>query len=122
MLKGFSHTLLALVIFVVTTGMTISTHYCGGNVKDVSFLSAAKACCEIPNGCCLDDAFTVKIEADFSISSYSFDFNQLVVVLPTLIELTKVEAPIKAKIYFLRNTIRPPKIQAVLSSLQTYLL
>ncbi|MGZ2369486.1 HYC_CC_PP family protein [Ancylomarina sp. YFZ004] len=122
MLKRFSHTLLALVIFVATTGMTISTHYCGGNVKDVSFLSAAKVCCDIPNGCCQDDAFTVKIEDDFSISSYSFDFNQLEIVLPILIELIKVEAPIKAKVYFLRNTIPPPKIQTVLSSLQTYLL
>ncbi|WP_321317591.1 HYC_CC_PP family protein [Labilibaculum sp.] len=122
MLKKISHLLLALVIFVVTTGITISTHYCGGNVKDVSFLSATKACCEIPQGCCHDEVFTVKIENDFSISSYSFDFEQLEIVLPVLIELIKVEVPLKAGNNFLAYIVPPPKIQTVLSRLQNYRL
>ncbi|MDE5417623.1 hypothetical protein L3049_06340 [Labilibaculum sp. DW002] len=122
MLKRFGHTLLALVIFVVTTGVTISTHYCGGNVKDVSFLSVTQSCCENPEGCCHDEAYTIKIENDFSISSYTFDFTQFEIVLPILIELIKVEDPIMAKVYSLRNTMPPPKIQTVLSSLQTYRL
>lgn len=122
MLKKFIHTLLALVLFVVTTGMTISTHYCGGNVKDVSFLSAHQSCCDIPEGCCHDKAFTIKIEDDFSISSYTFDFNQLEIVLPISIELIELEAPVKAIGYIFRNSIPPPKIQTVLSLLQNYRL
>tara|TARA_R110001583_G_scaffold8896_1_gene41939 strand:- start:24892 stop:25260 length:369 start_codon:yes stop_codon:yes gene_type:complete len=122
MLKKSTYTLLTLVIFVLITGMTISAHYCGSNVKDVSFLSATQSCCENPEGCCHYEACTIKIGNDFLISSYSFDFTQLKVVLPILIELTKVEDPIKVKVYSLRNTIPPPKIQTILSSLQTYLL
>lgn len=122
MLKKTTHTLLILVIFVLTTGMTFSAHYCEGNVKDVSFLSVTQSCCGNSEGCCHDEAYTIKIENDFSISSYSFDFTQFEIVLPILIELIKIEDPIKAKVYSLRNTIPPPKIQTVLSSLQTYLL
>jgi hypothetical protein len=122
MLKKFTHTLLALVLFVVSTGMTISTHYCGGNVKDVSFLSAPQSCCDIPEGCCHDEAFTIKIEDDFSISSYTFDFNQVEIVLPLFIELIKSELPVEAKGYFFRSIIPPPKIQTVLSRLQNYRL
>lgn len=122
MLKKIIHTLLALVLLVVTTGMTISTHYCGGNVKDVSFLSAPKSCCDIPEGCCHDEAFTIKIVDDFSISSYTFDFNQLEIVLPISFELIELEAPVKAIGYIFRNSIPPPKIQTVLSRLQNYRL
>ncbi|MUP39391.1 HYC_CC_PP family protein [Labilibaculum euxinus] len=122
MLKKFSHLLLALVIFVVTTGITVSIHYCGGNVKDVSFLAAPKACCEIPQGCCHNEVFTVKIENDFSISSYTFDFEQLEVALPVLIELIKVETPINVRKNFVEYIVPPPKIQTVLSRLQNYRL
>ncbi|WP_320019528.1 hypothetical protein [Labilibaculum manganireducens] len=122
MLKKFSHLLLALVIFVVTTGITVSIHYCGGHVKDVSFLAAPKACCEIPQGCCHNEVFTVKIENDFSISSYTFDFEQLEVVLPVLIELIKVETPLKVRKNFVEYIVPPPKIQTVLSCLQNYRL
>jgi len=122
MIKKITHTLLALVLFVVTTGMTISTHYCGGNVKDVSLLSASQSCCDIPEGCCHDETLTIKIEDDFSISSFVFDFNQLEIDLPISIELIEVEDPIKAIGYVFRNSIPPPKIQTVLSSLQNYRL
>ncbi|MDM8159964.1 hypothetical protein QUH73_09070 [Labilibaculum sp. K2S] len=122
MLRKFSHLLLALVVFVVTTGITVSTHYCGGNVKDVSFLSAPQACCEIPQGCCHDEVFTMKIKDDFSISSYSFDFEQLEIVLPVLIELIKVETPLNVRKNFVEYIVPPPKIQTVLSRFQNYRL
>ncbi|BAX82423.1 HYC_CC_PP family protein [Labilibaculum antarcticum] len=122
MLKKIIHTLLTLVLFVVTTGMTISTHYCGGNVKDVSFLSAPKSCCDIPEGCCHDEAFTLKIKDDFSISSYTFDFSQFEIVLPISNELIDMEVAVKAIGYIFRNSIPPPKIQTVLSRLQNYRL
>lgn len=127
MFKKITHTLLTLVIFVLTTGMTISVHYCGSNVKEVSFLSATQSCCEnpdgcCPDGCCHDEAYIIKIKNDFSISSYSFDFSQLEIVLPNLIEIIKEEDPIEVKVFFLKYTIPPLKIQTILSNLQTYLL
>jgi len=122
MIKRFSHIILALIIFVVTTGMTISTHFCGGSVKDMSFLSEVESCCEMPDGCCHDETFTIKIEDSFSISSYSFDFSEVVLELPAIIELIIVEAPASAKMYFLIHLKPPLKIQTVLSCLQNYRL
>jgi hypothetical protein len=122
MIKRISHIILALVIFVVTTGMTISSHYCGESLKDMSVLIEADSCCEVPDGCCHDETVTIKIEDSFSISSYSFDFSEIVLELSAIIELMNFEVQSITEIYFL-NHLRPPlKIQTILSCLQTYRL
>lgn len=122
MIKRFGHIILALILFVVTTGMTISTHYCGESVKDLSFLSEVDSCCEMPDGCCHDEIITLKIEDSFSISSYSFDFSEVVLELPAIIELVDIEAIASTEIYFLIHLSPPLKIQTILSSLQNYRL
>lgn len=122
MIKRISHILIALIVFVVTTGMTISTHYCGTSVKDMSFLSEIAPCCDDTTGCCHSETITLKIEDSFSISSYSFDFSEVEIELPAIIELIDIEAPAVAEMYFLIHLKPPLNIQTLLSSLQNYRL
>jgi hypothetical protein len=121
MLKKISHIILVSLILVTTMGMTVSKHYCGSSLESVGVLSTPDRCCEIPTGCCHDESFTIKVEDDFSVTSHAFDFTQFAVILPALIELNQIESTEKQSfVSFI--VIPPPKIQTVLSSLQTYLL
>jgi len=124
MFKRIDHIMLAFLLFVVTTGMTVSSHYCGNNLKNVSVQSAAKSCCETTGecDCCYNENFTVKIQDDFSLTSYSFDFSQTVIDLPAPIELIASEELIQEEWNNVNRLIPPPKIQTILSSLQIYRL
>jgi hypothetical protein len=122
MLKKISHIILVSFILLTTMGMTVSKHYCGSSLESVRVLSTPEHCCKIPNGCCHDESFTIKIEDDFSVTTHAFDFTQFAVVLPALVELTADEVPQNKLAVSLLDAPPPPKIQTVLSRLQAYLL
>lgn len=111
-----------MLIVVSTMGLTVSMHYCGDDLKSVSFLSSPEPCCDIPDDCCHDETLSIKTENEFSGTFYTFDFSQLVVELPALVELFLIDIPEDNS--FISDYIfpPPPKIQTVLSSLQSYLL
>ncbi|RUT79610.1 HYC_CC_PP family protein [Ancylomarina longa] len=124
MLKRISHIVFAFLLFVVTTGMTVSSHYCGNNLKNISVQTAASSCCESTgdSGCCHNENFTVKIQDNFTLAFHSFDFNQMGIDLPASIELVVIEELVQEKWNIVNRLIPPPKIQTVLSSLQIYRL
>lgn len=121
MFKKISHIALMSLILVTTMGMTVSKHYCGDSLKSVGVLSAPDRCCEVPSGCCHNESFTIKVEDDFSVATNAFDFTQFAVILPALVELNQIE-PTEKQSFASFIVIPPPKIQRILSSLQTYLL
>ena len=100
----------------------MSKHFCGDSLKSVAIQSAAEKCCDIPDGCCHDESTTIKVKDDFSVTSHNFDFAQFAVIIPAVIRLEQIEAEEVQVFGFSENTLPPPKIQRVLSSLQTYLL
>ncbi len=102
--------------------MTISKHYCGTSLKSVSLMFAPEPCCEIPDGCCHDESITVKLELNYFVPLFAFDFTQLAIDLPATIELIQVKYPVYSSFVTTINTPPPQKIQTVLSRLQTYLL
>lgn len=122
MLKKISHILFAVLMLVSTMGLTISKHYCGGNLKSVSIVTEAQSCCDIPTGCCHNENFTIKVEDDFSASSFTFDFTQLAVILPIVIQLLELDINNETHGFIAVNAPPPPKIKTVLSDLQTYWL
>ena len=122
MLKRISHISLVLLLLAATTGMTISEHYCGDNLKSVSLFSSPESCCDIPDGCCHDESITIDIEDEFSVSSFTFEFAQFAVEITAFVEIFKFDVPEVICFNSLSYIPPPPNIQTVLSSLQTYLI
>ena len=122
MLKRISHIIIAMLIVASTMGLTVSMHYCGNNLESVSVLSSPEPCCDIPDDCCHDETININTENDFSGTFYNFDFSQMVVELPALVELFLIDIPEDNSFISDYFSPPPPKIQTVLSSLQSYLL
>jgi hypothetical protein len=121
MLTKISHIFLALLFMVTTMGMTVSKHFCGSYLQSTSVLSEIEPCCDMPD-CCHNESITLEIKDDFSVTSYNFDFTQLAVDLPALVELVEIEVSENNSYLISENTPPPPKIQTVLSRFQSYLL
>jgi hypothetical protein len=59
--------LLALFYLIITSGLTISMHYCGGKLKEISFFSTGneEGCCgskKKSKGCCNDKSAFIKVK------------------------------------------------------------
>lgn len=122
MLKKISHIILALLVLVTTMGMTVSAHYCGGELKSVQVLSASDSCCGDACGDCHNEIIKVDIEDDFTISPFNIDFNSDFVLLPALIQLFQVSIYTEEVEQVAYHKPPPLKIQTVLSDLQVYRL
>ena len=68
MLKKISHIVLSLLLLVATMGMTVSKHYCKGDLYSVSVNGSDKSSCDMGN-CCHDETQNIKINNDFSVPS-----------------------------------------------------
>ena len=111
-----------MLIVVSTMGMTVSMHFCGDNLESISILRSPDPCCDIPDDCCHDESINIETENDFSGTFYTFEFSQLVVELPTYVESMQIYIAENDFLNSFSCTPPPPKIQTVLSKLQSYLL
>lgn len=84
------NTLLALLLLMSTTGITLSQHYCMGRLKSAAIFTHAEHCSSNqerdPMPCCQDVESELKVE-DLSKVSFAYDFQPVLVsffTLPTL--------------------------------------
>ena len=69
MLKKISHIILSVLLLITTMGMTVSRHYCKGDLYSVSISGTDNASgCDMGN-CCHDEIQNIKITNDFSVPS-----------------------------------------------------
>jgi len=122
MLKKLSHIILALLVLVTTMGMTVSAHYCGGELKSVQLFQASASCCGAACDSCHNEVIKVKIEDDFSISTFTVDFTAYPIALPALIQLFQDSINTEEVEQIAYCKPPPLKIQRVLSDLQVYRL
>lgn len=101
--------------------MTISRHYCGDILVSIGVFDYADSCCDNEN-CCHDEFKTYILEDEFAPSSFTFEFVQFAFEIPDFVELFIFDAPEVKRYNSLAYIPPPPKIQTVLSSLQTYLI
>ena len=67
-MKKLTHFGLALLLLVSTTGVSISKHYCGDMLRNVSLYSEVDSCgdgMEMPVDCCKDITNHFSVEDDF---------------------------------------------------------
>jgi hypothetical protein len=109
---------------ISTTGLTISQHYCGGELVSTSIFDEAKSCCD-SDDCCKNETELIQLDVDYSISSpvvipESIQIDLLAISL-VVFNLTLEENSIVEK-YAIVHSPPPPDIQTSLATRQTYLL
>lgn len=122
MLKKVSHIVISILLLTSTMGITLSAHYCGESLKSISVLADPVTCCDIPDGCCHDEADTFRVEDDFACSSFQFESEQILTLIQDY-SIASVEdlSNNNYSIPFFTEP-PPPTTKQVLSSLQVYIL
>ena len=122
MLKKISHIILALLVLVTTIGMTVSAHYCGGELKSVQVVTESESCCGDSCDSCHNEIIKVEVEDDCTFSSYSLDLRFEFSLLPALIQRYQFAIFTNEVVEVAYHKPPPLKIQTVLSDLQVYRL
>lgn len=122
MFRKVSHIVISVLLLMSTMGLTLSAHYCGENLKSISISGHADSCCDIPQGCCHDEAGTFRIDDDFDSSTLQIDTKLIVSLImdypnPIFDELSARDFQI---ISFIEPP--PPTVPQLLSRIQVYIL
>jgi hypothetical protein len=67
--------LLSILIISLSAGVTINTHFCGGNLESVSFYQDKDCCCgdgEMESNCCSNE--TIQYQTDQQFAPVSFEW------------------------------------------------
>jgi hypothetical protein len=121
MIKKVLHIIFASIILATTVGMTISEHYCGDTLINISILDVDDACCDDPD-CCHNESETYIVEDSYSISSFNYEFTILATIFPSVYEQFKDSLNDKYNVLSWIDAPPPPKIQTFLSQSQSFLL
>lgn len=124
MIKVASHIILSLLLLVSTTGLTISKHYCGGELVSTSVYTEADSCCD-SGDCCKNETEIIQLDVDYSVSSTvvvpESVQTELMIFSLAVVKLN-IEENTLPHVVVLSDSPPPPKIQTSLAARQTYLL
>ena len=72
-------TVFVVLIFLVgNIGLTVSSHYCGGHLSDVSFYFAATCGCgdsQMDSDCCQTKSDFVQLDEDFTVVTHDLNLD-----------------------------------------------
>jgi hypothetical protein len=74
MFKRAGHILVILLLLFGTTGVTITRHYCGGNLVKTSIYSTPLHCCNENCPRCHDERINIRITDNYQSSQSQIDF------------------------------------------------
>ena len=126
MFRKTAHIISALLLLTTTIGFSVSKHYCGSYLVEVSINSEAEPCCddmETP-GCCHDETefFQLKDDLVTPVSLENTRITGFDILFPLVfVYLFNTPGNIETKILNFAESPHPPTIQAKLSLIQTYL-
>ena len=66
MFRKTTNTILVLIVFITTTGFSISLHYCCDSLVSMSVNSDATPCCPVENGCCDNQTKHIQLEENLT--------------------------------------------------------
>lgn len=78
MIKKSLNILLAFVFLFATTGITIYSHYCGGNLVEQSVYFKTEGCCNGSCNCCHTDVKSVKVTDNFLSEKLDLNFSKII--------------------------------------------
>ncbi|MEZ5011652.1 MAG: hypothetical protein R2744_08680 [Bacteroidales bacterium] len=110
---------ISMLLLVSTTGVTVTRHYCGNNLRSVSLLEQPSPCCDDP-GCCHNEYETIKVKDEFSVSSSHFNFELFDLQVPVTGYETVAELYHFVRVF--SDSPSPPDLSSRLSILQSFIL
>jgi len=124
MIKRIVHIIIALILLITTMGVTVSKHYCKENLVKITINAEAESCCDIENGCCRNETKHYQLEEDFVFAAFVYDLpdSGIDVLFPIVFSMIQIEPgkDIPSPLIY-SDLPPPPRIQTILSLLQTYL-
>jgi hypothetical protein len=124
MFRKVTNIIFISVLFLVTTGFSISFHYCCDNLVSMAVNSDATPCCPVENGCCDNETQHIQLEEDLTIplseniQKWDTEENLLVDIL-TSTEIIKNNHNVLTEL----SDLSPPgNLQENLARLQSFLL
>ena len=124
MFKKTINILLLLIVFSVTTGFSVSLHYCCDSLVSMSVNSDATPCCPVDNGCCDNETQHIQLEEDVTIQSS--DNIEKIETQHAIIDVIIVQDNIYSGLHQLTSNLTdlsPPRdLQENLSFFQSFLL
>ena len=124
MIKRILHIIIALLLLITTMGVTVSKHYCKENLVKVTINQEAKSCCDMENGCCSNETKHYQLEEVFvsTVLVYDLPDSVIEVLFPIVFSSIQIEPGKEIpSITIYSDLPSPPRIQTILSLLQTYL-
>jgi len=122
MIKKVSNILMVMLLLLATSGITMSKHYCGNNLRSVGIFSVPQSCCDAP-GCCHTETEVYQVKNDFSVIAFNFEFEdeypQEIQVIYLAVSFPLTSRSVDNLYYDMHSPPGPEHIQA---SLQTFIL
>ncbi len=121
MLKKSLHILISILLLFATAGISISAHYCGDNLKSVSFMSTPPSCCDDAS-CCHNETHFYQLDDDYTILSTEVKFHTEYQIINTP-QFTESITVADYNLLSVYNDIpRHPQIRSYLPLIQSFLL
>lgn len=123
MLRKIIHIFFILYMLFVTTGYTITKHYCQSELQSVSLFTEVERCCDGIDGCCHDETSFHKIGNDFLQTN--FENSKISTIILYDIEPSQYDDIKCISSVFINNTIKSPPPKATnkrLALIQSYLI
>lgn len=73
MLRKVINISVLVLIVLATTGVSITKHFCGEQLKDISLTGNTKSCCGDECSCCHDEKIILKITDNFTGNTFVID-------------------------------------------------
>ncbi|MCF8222661.1 MAG: hypothetical protein K9J25_05895 [Bacteroidales bacterium] len=120
MLKKAAHIIITLTLLFATTGVTVSKHYCGNNLRGIAVMKAAASCCD-SDSCCHTESDFYQVDDDF-ILEYN-DFQPVIQAALSVIYVSYTE-PLQYDLNAFSNFYLkiPPPGKPPLAMIQSFLL
>ncbi len=125
MTRKLINILLTLLILIATIGVSVSKHYCAGDLVEVAINSHTNGCSDsgMPMDCCTDDTQLYAIDDDYQLNLQTFHFQAPTVVLHRISEVINTDL-IAFELQNEDNTAPPPleQDQDIFIRIQSFLL
>ena len=127
MFKRITHILTAILLLVTTMGFSVSTHYCGSSLIEISINSVAEPCCSgmANSGCCHDETEYFQFDEDFvsSIVIEDIQISDFDILFPlAIVYILNGSDGVDNDILNFAESPPPPNLHSTLSLFQTYLI
>ncbi len=125
MVKKISHIILFVLMMVSTLGFTITKHYCGEDLVDLSISGSVDSCCDMQGACCHDEAQTFQLDQDYTVPMMVNHVDYIAFVcyeIPVLLIESLQNNTTSTDAWVVGNAPPPKDVLDFLSGIQVYRL